>query len=264
MENKVYYNSTDNIKLCGLLSRVNKSDKIVVLCHGLNGDKTERKSFNPFVKKLQDNNINSFRFDFRAHGESTGNDFEMKPTKEVEDLEKTIEYLKNNGFNEMIVLGASFGGSIISLLDYNKYDNIKGLICWYGALDYFSTIEAEGFFSEEHRNIADKDGWFEVKSKRTGKIFRLGKDLYKEVYQIVPYESLIKVELPILFVHGLIDNMVPYELSIKVSKMCKNAKLELIENGTHTFDNDINALNKAIDVSINFIKEIFKNNQSDF
>lgn len=40
MENKVYYNSTDNIKLCGLLSKVNNSDKIVVLCHGLNGDKT--------------------------------------------------------------------------------------------------------------------------------------------------------------------------------------------------------------------------------
>ena len=49
--------------------------------------------------------------------------------------------------------------------------------------------------------------------------------------------------------------MVPYELSVKVSKMCKNARLELIENGTHTFDNDINALKKAIDVTIKFIKE---------
>ena len=93
------------------------------------------------------------------------------------------------------------------------------------------------------------------KSKRTGEVFKLGKDLYKEVYEIVPYESLIKVDLPILFVHGLIDNMVPYELSVKVSKMCKNARLELIENGTHTFDNDINALNKAIDVTIDFIEE---------
>lgn len=258
MENKVYYNSTDNIKLCGLFSRTNNSDKIVVLCHGLNADKTERNSFNSFVKKLQNKNINSFRFDFRAHGESTGNDFEMKPTKEVEDLEKTIEYLKSYGFNEIIVLGASFGGSIISLLDYNKYDCIKGLICWYGALDYFATIETERFFSQEHKKIAEREGWFKVKSKRTGKIFRLGKDLYEEVYKIIPYESLIKVKLPILFVHGLIDNMVPYELSIKVSKMCKNAKLELIENGTHTFDNDINALNKAIDVSIDFISEIFK------
>ena len=66
------------------------------------------------------------------------------------------------------------------------------------------------------------------------------------------------MKLPILFVHGLIDNMVPYELSIKVSKMCENAQLELIDNGTHTFDNDLHALNKAIDVSIKFIEEEFK------
>ena len=259
MESKVYYDSTDNIKLCGLISRVNDNRKIVLLCHGLNGDKTERNSFNTFVQKLQEQNINSFRFDFRAHGESTGNDYEMKPTKEVEDLEKTIEHLHNKGFEEIVLLGASFGGSIISLLDYSKYSCIKGLICWYGALDYFATIEAEGFFSEEHKKIAEKDGCFEVKSKRTGKVFRLGKNLYNEVYQIVPYESLIKVELPILFVHGLIDNMVPYGLFVKVSKMCKNSKLELIENGTHTFDNDIKALNKAIKVSIDFMKEIFSN-----
>lgn len=255
-EQKIIYDSTDNIKLCGLLSRMNDSNKILVLCHGLNGDKTERKSFNTFVEKLQEQRINSFRFDFRAHGESSGNDYEMTPTKEVEDLEQTIKMLNNKGYNEIVVLGASFGGSVISLFDYKKINTIKGLICWYGAIDYFATIEAEGFFSEEHKKIAEENGYFEVKSKRTGKIFKLGLPLYEEVYKIVPYKSLVNIELPILFVHGLVDNMVPYELSVKVSKLCKNAKLELIENGTHTFDNDINALNKAINVSIKFAKDV--------
>lgn len=256
MEEKLYFKSADNIELCGLLSIVNDSNKIVMLCHGLNGDKTERNSFNVFVKKLEEKKINSFRFDFRGHGESGGNDYEMTPTKEVIDLESAIKFLNKKGFEEIIVLGASFGGSIISLLDYSKFKSVKGLICWYSALDYFTTIESEGFFSKEHREIAEKEGWFEVKSKRTGKIFKLGKDLYDEVYKIVPYKKLVEVELPILFVHGLIDNMVPYELSVKVSKLCKNSKLELIENGSHTFDNDVNALNKAINVSIDFINEI--------
>ena len=120
MEKKVYYDSTDNIKLCGLLSKVNETGKIVILCHGINGEKTERKSFNHLVGKLQEKSINSFRFDFRGHGESTGNDYEMTPTKEVKDLEKTIEYLKREGFNEFVLLGASFGGSILSLLNYQK------------------------------------------------------------------------------------------------------------------------------------------------
>ena len=56
-EEKVHYDSTDNIKLCGLLSRVNDNNKIVVLCHGLNGNKTERNSFTSFVKELQKQKI---------------------------------------------------------------------------------------------------------------------------------------------------------------------------------------------------------------
>ena len=255
-EQKVFYDSTDNIKLCGLLSQVNDDNKIVVLCHGLKADKTERKSFDVFIRKLQKQRINSFRFDFRGHGESTGEDYEMTPTKEVQDLEETIKMLNSKGYNEIIVLGASFGGSIISLMDYNKFSSIKGLISWYGALDYLATIEEDAFFSQEHKKIAEENGYFEIKSKRTGKAFKLGLPLFEEIYSIVPYKKLINVDLPILFVHGLADDMVPYELSVKVSHLCKNSKLELIENGNHTFDNDVLALNKAIDVSINFAKEI--------
>ena len=256
MEEKIYYDSTDNIKLCGLLSVVKDNKKIVILAHGLNGDKTERNSFNVFVEKLQDYKINSFRFDFRGHGESTGNDYEMTPTKEVEDLEKTIEMLNKRGFKNIIVLGASFGASILSLMDYKKYSSVKGLILWYGALDYFATIEPEGFFTEEHKKIAEKQGYYQIKSRRTGKIFKLGIQLYNEVYKIVPYEHLKNVDLPKLFVHGLEDTMVPYELSVKVSKLCNNSRLELIDKGTHSFAEDKGALDKAIEVSIDFIKEL--------
>ena len=260
MEEKVYYESTDNLKLCGLLSKVNDSKKIVLLCHGLNGDKTERNSFNTLVIKLQEQKINSFRFDFRGHGESTGNDYEMTPTKEVKDLEKTIEMLNKREFDEIIILGASFGASILSLLDYKEFTSVKGLILWYGALDYLATIEPEGFFTQEHKEIAERQGWYQIKSKRTGKIFKLGLPLYNEVYKIVPYKHLINVELPKLFVHGLDDTMVPYELSVKVSKLCKNSRLELIEKGTHSFADDKEALNNAIEVSINFIKNLYENN----
>ena len=179
----------------------------------------------------------------------------MTPSKELNDLEKTLDYLIDKGFNEFIILGSSFGASIMSLLDYNKYSYVKGLISWYGALDYLATIEKEGYLTEEHKKQAEKNGYFEIKSRRKGKIFKIGMDLYKEAYEIIPYKSLINVNLPILFVHGLNDSMVPYELSIKVSKLCKNSKLELIENGEHSFPEE-DARNKAVDVSIKFIKEI--------
>lgn len=36
---KIYYNS-DNIKLCGILNKSN-TDKIVIMCHGIRGNKEE-------------------------------------------------------------------------------------------------------------------------------------------------------------------------------------------------------------------------------
>ena len=258
MEEEIHYSSTDDIELYGLLSQINGANEIVILCHGLKGDRTERGSFDHLVEALKANNINSFRLDFRGHGKSSGKDFEMTVSGEKEDLESTIKMLSKKGFEKIVVLGASFGASIMSFVDYAKYSNVVGLISWYGALDYFGTIEEDSFFSEEHKKIAEKDGYFEIKSKRTGKSFRLGKDLYKEIYSLTPYIELSKVDLPILFVHGLKDKMVPYDLSIRVSELCKNSQLALIKNGDHTFDNDYNSLRNAIKVSIAFIKTTFK------
>lgn len=255
MEEKIYYDSTDNVKLCGLLSKVNDNNSIVILCHGLKGDKTERNSFSKLVEMLQKNSINSFRFDFRGHGESTGNDYEMTPLKEVEDLESTIKMLENKNYNNIVLLGASFGASIISLLDADKYESIKGLVSWYGCLDYFATIEEDHFFSDEHMQIAKEKGYYEIISKRTGKSFKLGINLYEEIHKLVPYQHLIYKDIPILFVHGTKDRMIPYGLSEKVNALCKNSSLKLIENGDHTFDNDPNALLKACDVTIKFIKK---------
>ena len=256
MEEKIFYNSTDNIKLCGLLSKVNNNKEIVILCHGLISNK-ESKGFNTLVKELQLNNINSFRFDFRSRGESTGNFIEMTPTKEVSDLEATVNYLRELGYEKIILLGSSFGGSIVSLFDYEKYDCIKGIILWYSALDYMVFTDNNSFFSKENKDIVDKCGYFEM-TNRNNDSFKLGKELYKEVYNLVPYKNIIDLEIPILFVHGLNDEIVPYELSIKVSKMCKMAKLELIENGNHSFKSDISTLNKAVDVTLDFIQKIFK------
>lgn len=38
MEEKIYIDSTDNIKLCALMANISV-DKIVLLCHGIRGNK---------------------------------------------------------------------------------------------------------------------------------------------------------------------------------------------------------------------------------
>lgn len=109
-EEKVFYNTGNNLKLCGLFSKVNEDKTIVLMCHGLGSTKNEKKCFVFLTKALIENNINSFRFDFRGHGESEGSYLDVSMLNEKEDLENTLNYLKSLGYKKIIVLGASFWG----------------------------------------------------------------------------------------------------------------------------------------------------------
>lgn len=256
MEEKIFYKSTDNIKLCGLLGKFSNDNSIIIMCHGINGNKDEIGSFAKLSNKLHSYGYNTFRFDFRSHGESQGIDYELTPLKELEDIYSTINYLKEQGFDRFIILGASFGASIVSMINYSTCSEIKGIILWYGALDYTRT---NGYFLNEHKEIAEKEGYYPLVSKRSGNILRLGKEFFNQINEIVPYNYLININKPILFVHGNKDETVPYELSKEVCNKCINSKISIIENGDHSFSKNEEVRNKAIHVTIEFIEDLLKN-----
>lgn len=254
MEEKIFYDSDNDIKLCGILNKSN-NNKIVIMCHGIRGNKEECGSFTYLADKLQKEGYSSFRFDFNGHGESSGKDYEMTISKEISDLKNTINMLKEKGYKEFALLGASFGASIVSLFPYNEFDSIKGIVLWYGALNY-DYIKYGNLFTEENKKIAKNEGFYISKSINSGKEFLFGLQLFNEVNKYKPYEELQKCDLPKLFVHGETDSAVPYKLSKDVAEMCNNARFELIDNGEHTFQNSKEAMEKAVDTTMNFIKEI--------
>ena len=157
MEEKIYIDSTDNIKICALMADISQ-DKVVLLCHGIRADKNERGSFVKLAKAIQQQGYSTIRIDFRAHGESTGIDYEMTISKEIEDIETVLRFLKSKGYKEIIVLGASFGASIVSLVDYSQFSEVKALISWYGALDNYDALRKDGFLSKRNKEIALRDG----------------------------------------------------------------------------------------------------------
>ena len=252
MEEKIYYKSDNNLKLCGILNKAS-DNKIIIMCHGIRGNK-EECGITYLAERLQENGYSSFRFDFNGHGESEGSDFEMTISREIIDLESTIKMLKDKGYKDFILLGGSFGASIVSLFPYQKYDCIKAIVLWYGALDY-EYIKYGNLFTDENKKIAEKDGFYISRSLNTGKEFKFGLELFNEVDKYKPYEQLIKCNLPKLFVHGEIDSAVPYKVSKDVSEICTNSKCVLIKNGEHTFQNSKDVLEDAINVTIDFIKE---------
>lgn len=249
MEEKMFYSSTDDVKLCGVLNKVIDNKRIVILCHGSMSNKD--RSIANLSNRLNEKEINTFRFDFRANGESSGVDKAI--TGQIEDLESTLDFLTNKGYDDFILMGGSAGGGIVSLLDYSKYHDIKGIILWFSALDYDVTLH--DIWSEESRMDAEKLGFIERKNSK-GEVYIFSIEMYKERDLYKPYENIEKLDLPILFVHGTKDESVPYELSVRVCKNCKNAKLVTIENGNHTFSDSETSIAMAANETALFIKSL--------
>ena len=251
---KIYYESSNN-KLCGILTKCDKTDNIVIMCHGIRGNKDECGAFIKLSEDLLKIGYSSFRFDFNGHGESDGLDKDMTITKGIRDLETTVDMLQEKGYSKFILLGGSFGAGIVSLFPFEKYNNVKAIVLWYGCLDY-DYARYGNLFTETNKKEAELNGYYISRSMNTGEEFKFGLELFNETYKYKPYGSLKECNLPKLFVHGDKDSALPYELSERVSNNCTNSSFKLIKGGEHTFMNSDESINEAIDVTIEFIKNI--------
>jgi len=113
-----------NENLAGVLTG-DLSDKLIIICHGL-ADTKDNPTFVTLSEELKDFAA-TFRFDFSGNGESEGVFEDSTYHKEVEDLEAVIDYFKEQGVNEFVLIGHSMGGGICQVVA-GKREEVKGLV----------------------------------------------------------------------------------------------------------------------------------------
>lgn len=244
---KVYFN---NGKLSGILDKENP-DFCVILCHGIGVDKEECGIFPYLAKELCKNGFSVFRFDFRAHGESEGKQENFTIKCQEKDILSAVKFLQKKGYNSFGILGASFAGGAVSLFSAKHEKIMKFVILWYSIIDYNSILHPElpwpkKYFSNIKDDIKTR-GCVEVGSSK----FKMGKELVKEMEKLKPWKELQKLKIPILFVHGDKDTYVPYEDSLKYSRLLK-AKMKTIRGAEHGFEKNKKEASKIV---VEFIKE---------
>ncbi len=242
-DKKIFYFS-GKTKLCGVLNQVNDTKKIVVICHARTSHKDSNSTL-LLANALSQANINNFRFDFIACGESEGDISDYTVTNMVANLNDTLlELQKDFNFKDFILIGCSMGARIVSLVDYKKF-NIEKIILWYGALNYYRRIFN---LPSKKEKIAEKKGYYEIEKGK-----KLSYNYFVDERKYVAYKKLFKWDVPKLFIHGTKDQYVNYKSSVKISKRCRNSKLILIQNGDHGF-HDEKTMNLALQETINFIQ----------
>ena len=257
MEEKVYFDSTDGLKLCGVFTYPSiKTNKCIILCHGITVDKDEGGIFTGLARKLASAGFAVFRFDFRGHGESEGNSVDITIKGETEDIEFAVKYLESKAFSKFGLIAASFAGGAASFFIPKHKDVVKALILWNSLIDYDSHINVTTPWGKKSWgklafDRAEKYGFSEIGRRK----FKAGRNLMHKIQSLTPWQELLKVEIPILFIHGDKDTFVPYEDSVKYSKLVKNGSLVIIKGAEHGLHNRKEDAELADSATIEFIQK---------
>jgi len=256
MTNKAIFQSNNGIRLVGIWHLPKKqTTKAIVLAHGITVDKDEKGIFIKLAEKLVQMGFAVFRFDFRGHGESGGKSVDMTITGELYDLEMAIEEVKKEGYTEIGLVGASFGGGISTLYFLKHQDDIDSFCLWNPVLNYDHTFlhptlpwltEKKDQMMKEIR----ENGWTTIGSRK----FVVGKALFDDMATYMPFEVLKNISVPTLIVHGTKDTKVSYKDSKEYVHSLKNGQLIILDGAEHGFHKEWEA-KRAIEETVRFFQK---------
>ena len=111
MEEQVEFKNQNGLTLVGTLSLLkNGSKDVVIICHGLCGNRRESLIVEISDDLLHNSICNTFSFDFNGNGDSEGEFSYGHYHEEVSDLRFAIEFLrKSKNLNVRAIIGHSKG-----------------------------------------------------------------------------------------------------------------------------------------------------------
>tara|TARA_Y100000310_G_scaffold345354_2_gene464087 strand:- start:3533 stop:4291 length:759 start_codon:yes stop_codon:yes gene_type:complete len=231
MQDKVYFVNSEGDKLCGILSdpKPNSKTTVIILCHGFNSSK--ESSTNTTLERIfNQKRIATFRLDFFGHGESEGEFENITITEAVDDILKTIEYLKQQGFLKIGLVGSSFGG-IASIMAASKTKELFVLALKAPVSNY---LERDLHKKSKEELEQWKENGYTMYQGRSGER-RLNYSFFEDFKGNDGYEVAKQIKIPTIIVHGDKDESVPVEQSKKIVEIFEKGKLEIIKNADHGF-----------------------------
>ena len=168
--------------------------KIAFIIHGYRSENSDTAG--PFYEYYKSRGIDIFACDHTAHGQSEGH-FVGYDYFESKDCLKWIDFLKENFGDdiEIILHGFSMGGATVLQMSSHCPENVKFIIDDSGYSSAMKSLKSNiGPMSQPMRFIHKLLAGYDLKDADVA-------------------ESLSKSELPILFVHGYDDKLVPFKTS---------------------------------------------------
>lgn len=219
------------------------SDRIVVMSHGITGDRDEDGVHSEFAGLLAQSGFDSIRFDFRGHGASAMPSEAATVSGQALDFMSVLRWTREQGYRKIFHLATSFGASITLLCAARlTLPALAAVAFWNPVIDYGPTFIDPP--SEWARQYFDHKSPDELPFRRnipigTGGTL-IGPQMAMELLFLQPQETVWPADLPLLIVHGNRDTCAPYE---SVLAYCRKnpgpVRLHTLDGADHGFGEKI-------------------------
>ncbi len=224
--------------------------KIIVFCHGFKGFK-DWGHWEAIAEAFVAEGFYFLKFNF-SHNGVVPNDWlnfgdleafgQNNYTKELDDLQTVLDWVQkadqctggNLKIEDIILIGHSRGGPI-ALIGAAENPKVSKVMTWAGVheLDYSWDKEPNQLEQWQTKGV------HYIKNGRTKQDMPVYVQLYED-YQankarFSTRNTLQKLNIPYLILHGDKDPAVPLEAAYYLHENAKNAQLEILPNANHVF-----------------------------
>jgi len=215
--------SFDGLKLNAYLMKNHENSNYIIMVHGIHGCLRNEFHRGYEFDKL---GYNLLMIDQRASGKSEGKYYSYG-FKESMDVVQWVDFIINRDSNAKIILyGLSMGAATVMTALINKLpNNVK---CVIEDCGFSSTREEIRFYVESRKNIKLPELFYTFFN------FKIKNNLGFGFDEMNPKKSLLENEIPIMFIHGTSDEIVPYEHALRCYNSNKGIKkFYRVENALH-------------------------------
>lgn len=176
------------------------------------------------------------RFDYQGHGASSGR-FEEGTIGEWKD--DALAVLDSVATGPQVVVGSSMGGWIAFLLAVARPERIAGLVGIAPAVDFTQALLWPRLTDDARRQIEEEGVWYRP-SEYDPEPYPITKTLIEEGRNNLLMPGPIAFEGPVRLIHGMLDEAVPWEHSLKIADAVTSTDVEIsfVKDGEHRLSRD--------------------------
>ncbi len=209
---KLRLDTPDGFSLAVEYSPVESAKACVVMAHGMTVNMYNEGMYFKLEDRLNKLGVATIRFDFRAHGQSSGishQDFCI--SGELTDLATIMDFAKQVGAPKLALVGASFGGGISALYAGDHAADLTALVLVNPVLNYQEdflepvTPWARGIFPAAREELKSKTS-VPVGSRN----YPIGPIFFDQMANYFPLKQLARFDKPLLVIHGTNDDKIDY------------------------------------------------------